>query len=77
MSNYSVDAETLNGYIDEINAWTLSLAEELGIYYLDTASVMKDGKGFLQDRFDSGDGYHLTRDAYLCMLEYLRTHGVT
>lgn len=77
MSNYSVDAETLNGYIDKINGWTLSLAEELGIYYLDTASVMKDDKGFLQDRFDSGDGHHLTRDAYLCMLEYLRTHGVT
>lgn len=77
MSNYTVDAYTLNGYIDRINGWTLSLAEETEVCYLDTASVMKDDRGFLQSRFDVGDGHHLTRDAYLCMLEYLRTHGVT
>ena len=77
MTNYSVDTATLNGYIDLINGWTLSLAEDEGIYYLDSASVMKDEGGFLLPQFDSGDGHHLTREAYLTMLEYLRTHAVS
>lgn len=77
MSNYSVDAATLNGYIDLINSWTLALAEDEGLYYLNSATVMKGEDGFLLPRFDSGDGHHLSRDAYLTMLEYLRTHGVS
>ena len=53
-----------------------AIAEEEGLYYLDTASVMKDSSGFLLPEFDVGDGHHLTREAYVKMLEYLRTHGV-
>ena len=77
MSNYSVDVATLNGYIDRINGWTLSLAEDEGIYYLDSASVFKGEDGFLLPKFDSGDGHHLSREAYIAMLQYLRTHGVS
>lgn len=77
MSNYSVDAVTLNGYIDRINGWTLTLAEDEGLYFLNSATVMKGEDGFLRPEFDVGDGHHLSREAYLTMLRYLRTHAVT
>lgn len=77
MSNYSVDARTLNSYIDKINGWTLALAADEGLYFLNSASVMKDEDGFLRPEFDVGDGHHLSHEAYLTMLQYLRTHAVT
>ncbi len=75
MSNYSIDAEALQSYIDRINLWSLSLCEELGLRYLNTAEALKDKNGFLLSEFDVGDGHHLTTAAYEKMLEYIRTHG--
>ena len=75
MRRYTVDAATLNGYINKINSWTRSLCEELGIKYLNSSEVLKDGDGFLRAEFDAGDGHHLTKAAYESMLLYIRTHG--
>lgn len=75
VSNYSVSLEELNRYIRQINAWTLEIAEEEGLGYLDSASVLRDGDGFLRDEFQNGDGHHLTYEAYKEMLYYIRTHG--
>lgn len=75
MQNYSITADTLREYIDTINSWSLSLAEELGVRYLNTAEVLKDDDGFLMSEFDVGDGHHLSAEAYRRMLEYIRTHG--
>lgn len=74
-SAYGTDASTLNGYINTINSWTLSLATELELGYLNSTEVMKDTDGFLKPQYDAGDGYHLSTEAYLAMLEYMRTHG--
>ena len=77
VSNYSVDAATLMEYINIINGWTLALAEDEALYYLNTVEVLVNDRGFLLDEYDVGDGHHLTSAAYLRMLEYIRTHGVT
>lgn len=74
MSAYSIDAATLNDYIDTINSWSYKIAEESGCKYLDSANVFKDKNGFLKQEYQSGDGYHLTREAYISMLEFLKTH---
>ena len=75
MSNYSVSASTLNSYIDTLNKWSAQLAEELSVGYLNTAEILKDANGFLFEEYQVGDGYHLSKDAYLKILEYIRTHA--
>jgi lysophospholipase L1-like esterase len=74
MSNYTVDAKTLNEYIDTINGWALSLANEQGIGYLDTQEILRDEKGFLRSDYQAGDGYHLSAAACNEILMYIRTH---
>lgn len=75
MSNYTVDQRTLNRYIDTINSWTLELASEEGLRYLNTAEALKDNDGFLRLDYQCGDGHHLTTEAYRKILAYIRTHG--
>lgn len=74
MSSFSVDVATLNKYIDQLNIWAAQLAESENIGYLNTAEILKDQKGALRDEFQNGDGYHLTRTAYLEIIYYIRTH---
>ena len=75
MSAYSVTLKTLNTYIDTINKWTLSLASEEGLHYLNTAECLKDSNNNLKLEYQSGDGYHLTAEAYRKILHYIRTHA--
>ena len=75
MSRYSVTLDELNAIIDEINAWALQLCEEERISYLAVNEILKDEHGRLKMEFQNGDGHHLTREAYLEILNYLRTHG--
>ncbi|MBE6546405.1 MAG: hypothetical protein E7668_03050 [Ruminococcaceae bacterium] len=75
MSRYTCTVDELNGYIRTINGWTLELAEEYGIRYLDTAALLADSDGFLRSEYQNGDGHHLTTAAYEAVLHYIRTHG--
>ena len=75
VSRYSVSVEELNGCIDRLNLWTRELSEEYGLRYLNTAEILKDEQGFLRSSLQVGDGHHLTREAYLEILYYIRTHG--
>ena len=75
MRGYSVTACTLNQYIDIINSWSAQLAADLSIGYLNTAEILKDDMGFLKTEYQAGDGYHLTKSAYVEILKYIRTHG--
>ncbi len=75
MSRYSVDLDTLNGYIETINGWTLELCQKEGWRYLNMNEVLTDSRGYLRLEYQVGDGHHLTRDAYLKITEYIRTHG--
>lgn len=75
MSRYTVTLDELNDQIRTLNGWTLELAEELGLRYLNTAELLTNSAGRLYDRYQAGDGHHLTREAYLEILHYIRTHG--
>lgn len=75
MSNYSVSLEELNECISTINGWVCELADREGLRYLNTCEVLTDRDGRLKLEYQSGDGHHLTREAYLIILKYIRTHG--
>ena len=75
MSRYTVTLDELNEHIDTLNGWTRELAEEMGLRYLNSAEILRDGQGRLKITYQNGDGHHLTKQAYLVLLEYIRTHG--
>ena len=72
MSRYTVDLDTLNSYIATINSWTSELAREYGFVYLNVAEPLTDSKGRLCEKFQIGDGHHLTAEAYRIVLDYVR-----
>ncbi len=76
MSRYSVTLDELNEIIDQINEWAIELCEEEGLSYLAVNEILKDENGRLKNEYQNGDGHHLTREAYLAILNYLRTHAV-
>ena len=62
--------------IDNANMWVCDLAQDCGVYYLDTQTVLKDENGFLQTRYGVGDGIHISREGYNTILHYIRTHPI-
>ena len=66
-----------NERINDANGWLLTLANDEGVKYLDTASVLKDSSGALKEAYnaDHKDGYHINAEAYREILQYIRTHG--
>ena len=68
-----------NDKISLANTWLLALAQECGVAYADTASVLRDGSGFLKEEYNSAhrDGYHINKTAAEQIIYYLRTHGYT
>ena len=63
---WSVDGKTVSGYTRTLNGWTKALADEYPhVRYIDTASVLTGADGCLVPTYDfSGDGIHLSADAY-------------
>ncbi len=61
--------------IDTANAWIVEVAEEQGVKYLHSASALKGSNGYLDPKYDSGDGLHLSTDGYNAFFTYIRTHG--
>lgn len=61
--------------INTANEWIAELAELNDVRYLDTASALKNSKGYLEAKYDSGDGLHLNSDGYNALMTYIRTHG--
>lgn len=74
-SNYDKLASINNENITLANTWVLKVAENCGVKYLDTASVLHDEDGWLYPSFQSGDGMHFNADGYKVVLDYIRTHG--
>lgn len=58
------------------NIWVSELAKEYGVYYLDTQTILKDESGYLRAEYGVGDGIHISRDGYLAILQYIRTHPI-
>ena len=70
------DVDAQNAAIRRLNEQIEALAEQWeATRYVDTASVLTGGDGRLLSQYDSGDGIHLTNDAYRQILSYLRTHA--
>ena len=61
--------------IDAANSWIVEIAEAQGVKYLNSAEALKNGSGYLDSKYDSGDGLHLSADGYAAFFEYVRTHG--
>jgi lysophospholipase L1-like esterase len=67
-----------NTKIDTANKWVKAIAAENGCRYLDTQSILKDDKNCLKDNYcNSSDGIHMGKEAYVAILEYIRTHALT
>lgn len=67
----SVDA--VNQKFDLVNLWLAEIADEYGIVYLDTRSVLTDKHGMLREEYNTDhlDGYHLNRAGLEAVLEYI------
>ena len=64
-----------NEKIRTANGWILRIAEETGVRYLDTISVLGVAEdGYLPQDYQNGDGLHLNEKSLGIVLEYIRTH---
>lgn len=64
-----------NDRIDTANSWISEICEASSTRFLNTASALKDSRGYLAPEYDSGDGITLNEEGYKAMLNYIRTHG--
>jgi len=71
---FSEGAITVNGYIRRLNEILPEISVSHDASVVDTASVLRDEQGNLRADYQTGDGMHLTREAYLAILAYLRSH---
>ncbi len=69
---FSVSKEELNQQICNLNVHIEKLAQEYeNTEYVNTAALLFDASGALSATFDSGDGIHLTNEAYRMILAFL------
>ena len=74
--DFSVDGATVCSYTETLNGWLREIAStHENVKFADTASMLKAADGTLLPAYDSGDGVHLTAQAYQQILHYLRTHA--
>ena len=62
--------------INRANGWISQLAEENGIYYLNTISVLLGDNGYLKESYCNGDGIHISAEGFKVILDYIRTHPI-
>ncbi len=76
-ASFGEGAATINAYIKRLNELLPDIATAHNAYVVDTASVLVGSDGNLRLDYQTGDGIHLTTEAYVQILGYLRTHGYT
>ncbi|MDE6580443.1 MAG: hypothetical protein K2K41_07920, partial [Ruminiclostridium sp.] len=57
-----------NERLDLLNEKLREISAEEGYTFIDTASTVRNEKGFLKDELCSGDGIHMVPEAYFLML---------
>lgn len=62
--------------INRANSWIAQLADENGVYYLNTITALINEKGYLTENYCNGDGIHISREGFNVILEYIRTHAI-
>lgn len=70
------DGVITNDGIDTLNEWAKEIALDEGLRYLDTCSILKDKNGAQLSKYSEGDGVHMNKEAYITILEYIRTHAL-
>ena len=72
---FALSKDALNKQICNLNVHISALANEYEIVdYINTAALLADESGALLSTFDSGDGIHLTNEAYDIILQFLCQH---
>ena len=66
-----------NDKIRAANKWILEVANEVGVKFIDTYSVLCDSEGWLPESYHNGDGIHLHTESFTLELNNLRTHAYT
>ena len=73
--SYEYQSLINNEKIAVFNGWIESLAEELGCRFLNGFEALAvDGK--LPENLQNGDGLHLAGEAYVLVMQYIRTHAL-
>lgn len=76
-ANYEKQKSINNEKITAANEWIKDVAEDTGVRYLDTNSVLAVGEnGYLPSEWQNGDGLHLNPASLKVVLEYIRTHAL-
>jgi hypothetical protein len=70
-------ASVKNSDVSKYNTKLENLAEELGVYYYDYTSFLKDSDGYLKSASSAKDGIHWTKSTYRTFLEKLDSYGET
>ncbi len=68
------DGRVLNSAVDEYNSELLKMANDLGVYFVDLNTALKNNEGKLSDEMSAKDGLHFNPTTYDKMLEYIMTH---
>ncbi len=66
-----------NDKIRAANYWIVEVADEVGVKFIDTYSVLCDSEGWLPESYHNGDGMHLNETSFTLELNNLRTHAYT
>ncbi|MBQ9779916.1 MAG: hypothetical protein IJW00_03110 [Clostridia bacterium] len=78
VTTYCQSTKLTNEKIDVCNGWVREIAAECGCPYLDTQTVLKGEDNALKPEYcNSSDGIHLHKEAYVVILQYIRTHAYT
>lgn len=67
----SLKVEKINAY----NEALMKMADELGLKYLDSASLLKNADGYAKDEYTVNDGIHISKAGFDEMFKYIRTHS--
>ena len=63
-----------NRKIDQYNQRIKQLAEEMGLYYLEADTALKNTDGSLYSAYNNGDGLHYNKAGAQAIVDYFMTH---
>lgn len=75
--SYDLLGSINNEKIRNANKWIVEVANEVGVKFIDTYSVLCDSEGWLPEDYHNGDGIHLNTTSFNIELNNLRTHAYT
>jgi hypothetical protein len=65
-----------NKKANKTNYYIAKMCSEMGVYYLDSAPILKSWKGQGDERYFAEDGYHLNTLGQTKLMDYILTHAL-